>query len=91
MNEELFNEHKARENMLIIQNVEKSYRQLQAIYSVIKKRNMNKAQATIKIREQIDTLLYKADTQGGYQHERYKGKKHDLTILLTQNYFLDQE
>lgn len=86
----LYNEFKARENVLLIENVEESYNQLAAIYKVIEKRNMNKSQAYNKIKGQVDTLLHKADTYGGYNHERYKGKKHDVASVLTDKYFMDK-
>lgn len=86
----LYNEFKARENVLLIENVEESYKQLSSIYKVIDKRCLTKIQAYNKIKSQVDTLLYKADVYGGYQHERYKGKKHDVALLLTDNYFIDK-
>ena len=90
MKKELYNEHKARENVLLVENVEQSYYQLEAIYKVIEKRGLTKVQAYNRIKAQADTLLYKADVYGGYQHERYRGKKHDLALVLTDNYFLDK-
>ena len=89
MKKELYNEYKARENMLLVENVEESYNQLEALYKVIEKRGLTRSQAYNKIKGQTDTLLYKADVYGGYNHERYRGKKHDLALLLTDNYFFD--
>lgn len=86
----LYNEFKARENVLLIENVEESWKQLDSIYKVIEKRGLNKSQAYNKIKSQVDTLLHKADVYGGYNHERYKGKNHDVALLLTENYFMDK-
>ena len=83
----LYNEHKANENLLWVKNVEEAYNQLQSIYKVIEKRGFNKDQAYNKIKSQVDTLLYKVDTYGYEGHERYRGKKHDLATLLTEEYF----
>lgn len=90
MKNELYNDWKARENVLLVENVEESYRQLEAIYKVIDKRGLTRIQAYNKIKSQADTLLYKADVYGGYSHERYRGKKHDLALLLTNDYFMDK-
>lgn len=90
MKKELYNEFKANENVLLINNVEESWKQLDSIYKVIDKRNLNRIQAYNKIKSQVDTLLYKVDVYGGYSHERYKGKKHDVALLLTDNYFIDK-
>lgn len=90
MKKELYNEFKAHENVLLIENVEESYNQLEAIYKVIDKRCLTKTQAYNKIKAQADALLYKVDTYGGYNHERYKGKNHDVALLLTDNYFIDK-
>lgn len=89
MKKELYNDHKAYENLLIVENVEEAYNQLEAIYKVIEKRGLTKIQAYNRIKGQADTLLHKADVYGGYSHERYRGKKHDLALLLTDNFFLD--
>lgn len=90
MKKELYNEHKAHENMLLVENVEESYKQLAALYKVIDKRGLTRIQAYNKIKGRTDTLLYKADVYGGYNHERYRGKKHDLALLLTENFFMDR-
>lgn len=90
MKNELYNDHKAWQNMLLVENVEQSYNQLEALYKVIEKRGLTRIQAYNKIKGQIDILLHKADVYGGYQHERYRGKKHDLALLLTDNYFMDK-
>lgn len=90
MKNELYDAFKARQNELLIVNVEEAYNQLMAIYKVIEKRNLNKIQAYNKIKSQVDTLLYKVDVYGGYNHERYKGKKHDIASVLTENYFMDK-
>lgn len=90
MKKDLYNEYKARENMLIVENVEQSYNHLASLYSVIDKRGLTKIQAYNKIKGKTETLLYKADVHGGYSHERYRGKKHDLAFLLTENFFLDK-
>ena len=90
MKKELYNEYKARENMLIVENVEESWEQLDSIYRVIEKRGLTRIQAYNKIKGQTETLLHKADVYGGYNHERYRGKKHDLALLLTDNFFLDK-
>lgn len=90
MKKELYNEYKARENMLIVENVEESYNQLNAIYKVIEKRGLTKIQVYNIIKGRTETLLHKADVYGGYSHERYRGKKHDLALLLTDNFFLDK-
>lgn len=88
MKNELYNEHKARQNVLLVKNVKQSQYQLEALYKVIDKRGLTRIQAYNKMKGQTDTLLHKADLYGGYQHERYKGKKHDLALLLTDNYFI---
>lgn len=90
MKKELYNEYKAHQNMLLIENVEQSYKQLESLYSVIEKRGLTKIQAYNKIKGKTETLLHKADVYGGYSHERYRGKKHDLALLLTDNFFLDK-
>ena len=90
MKKELYNEYKAHQNMLIVENVEASYKQLESIYRIIEKRGLTKIQAYNKIKGKTETLLYKADVYGGYSHERYRGKKHDLALLLTENFFLDK-
>lgn len=86
----LYNDFKAHENVLLIENVEESWKQLDSIYKVIEKRNLTKIQAYNKIKSQVDTLLHKVDVYGGYSHERYRGKKHDAALLLTENYFMDK-
>ena len=90
MKKELYDEFKAHENVLLIENVEESYNQLEALYKVIDKRGLTKTQAYNKIKGQVDTLLHKADTYGGYNHERYKGKNHDVASVLTDKYFMDK-
>ena len=90
MKKEFYNENKARENMLLVENVEQSYNHLQSLYSVIEKRDLTEIQAYNKIKGKSDTLLHKADVYGGYSHERYRGKKHDLALLLTESFFMDR-